>query len=322
MIDMRRSVVLLAAATTLLAGCSAGQGPAGAAAVIGDHVITVDEVQGRFDAVLRTNDPAIAQLEQQHKLDQVSREILRQEVLHQLTVHAAAREGITVQEDEVTEQVAAQAAARDASRDPQGQTGQDPIRALVADTADPRTLARDTLTRAELARRQAGRFALTFDAVIVQTPQRARELARQIAAQPEKSGEIIRAEGASQRESALNFRVGNTTQQEIGTAMFLYAQNPSVFMISPGADQESTGYRVIYVKTRTAAPAPDQRVIAQFETEDLAQLGEFVLRDQVAIDGLKLSPRYGTWDLIQMLPAPSQEASATSEVLPVSSPAP
>ena len=92
---------LVGVAVALLAtGCGTGPAKAGSAAIVGGQAINLETVQGRTITVLK-KEPAAQQMQDQGKLDQVSRLVLADEITHKIADHAAQRENITVDETKV-----------------------------------------------------------------------------------------------------------------------------------------------------------------------------------------------------------------------------
>ncbi|MBV8932586.1 MAG: hypothetical protein JO285_08580, partial [Kutzneria sp.] len=90
---IRRPVILLAACAAtgaLLAGCDTSQGQVGAAAIVGDHIVTLDDVQQQITQEL-VAEPEARELQKAGKFDQVARLIVQLSVWHELTTQLAAR---------------------------------------------------------------------------------------------------------------------------------------------------------------------------------------------------------------------------------------
>src|SRR4051812_8151272 len=96
---MRRpgALVAVAASSLLLAACGGGPSQVGAAAIVDGQAISLDGVQSKLDALIKT-DKFTQQLQQQRKLDLVSRAIVSREVLYKLVDKAAQAEGLRVDE--------------------------------------------------------------------------------------------------------------------------------------------------------------------------------------------------------------------------------
>jgi hypothetical protein len=92
-----RVLFAVLASCLVLAGCGSGPSQVGAAVIVGDHAVSVDDVQGKLDKLLQDN--ALAKtLAQQHKLDLLSRSIVSREVLNRATDEAAKADGLVVDE--------------------------------------------------------------------------------------------------------------------------------------------------------------------------------------------------------------------------------
>src|SRR2546423_138692 len=97
-----RLLLAALAGCLLLAGCGSGPSQVRAAVLIGDQEVSVDQVQQLIDNAVADR-PAARQLAQQHKLDLLGREIVRQLVLHELLGRAAQREHLTADPSLVAE---------------------------------------------------------------------------------------------------------------------------------------------------------------------------------------------------------------------------
>ncbi len=157
--------MLIAVLTALVAGltaCGSGPSQVNSAVIVDGKSISVDEVQGLLDKVVREQ-PAAKPLAQQHKLDLVAREAVSQLVLHQLLTKAAARgEASRVEREDVD-----QAMAQDPFKDKLPTDGSVPPDALASQLVYRARDLRDTVTDqvllAQLADKYFDKLQVTMD---------------------------------------------------------------------------------------------------------------------------------------------------------------
>src|SRR5207247_2480565 len=114
-------------------------------------------VQQRVDSVLR-KEPAAQQLQQQRKLDQVSRSVVQGQVWHALLQRAAEREGVSYDEQQVSQLIDQAGGPEQASK------------GTIYDASTFRERARDQLTMVQLGRKYQNQLVVTYD--ITQVPSR------------------------------------------------------------------------------------------------------------------------------------------------------
>lgn len=313
---MRRSVVLIAAATTLVAGCSTGQGdPTVAVTVGGVSVSTVDQVQQQLNDLLSRNQQA-QEMAQQRKLDQVARGIVTQDVLHALTADAARQQGITVDESLVN-----QLAPILTAPPPQQGTDADPgaqLTSIVNGAFNANDVARDKVLQMELGRKVAGTVSVVMDAAVVSDQNEARSLANQIAQHPDQATKLVQGAKSALQDPFVDKQFGGSQDTSVDTLMsnavspFMYIPVGSVLMWRLPGDQG--GYAVIFVKQRTIGkPGAD---ISQANPLQLADVGKTALMTLAMQRGVTPNQRYGTWDLVGMQVVAASEAATGSFVLP------
>lgn len=310
---MRRTIVMIAATTLLVAGCSTGQGDPKVAIVVGDtNVSTVEQVQTRLNDLLATN-PAAQEQAKQHKLDQVSRGIVTQQALNHLTAELAKRENITV-DDEMVTRLTPLLTGEQAG-------ASDPFQSLVDSAFPTHEVARNRLILAEIGRRAIGRTASTFDAGIVNTQEGARELAKQIAAQPDRAAALIQAAPDKVRDPVLDQQLSPESAQDLNE-LVQQAGSPLVALpaktvVTYRLTGEQGGYVVLYVKSKSPARLPANADLSGLSPMQLAQVGQAQLIPLALEQAVKPNPRYGSWDSVSLKVVPVAEAAALSLVLPV-----
>jgi hypothetical protein len=283
----RFSLVGVAALLAVSAvGCATGPAKAGSAAIVGGQAINLETVQERTITVLK-KEPAAQQMQDQGKLDQVSRLVLADEITHKIAEHAAQRENITVDEtkvyDAVQEKGGPEAAAKQSEQD--------------ATTIYRRQ--RDVLVMGELAKRNLSTLEVVIDFFQSKDPKEAKEKAAEVAADPSKMSRFIqeapRTTGG-QQASSTNQRVRVTENPSLVHTM-LWGVKPGTVVAFP-ADEQQSSWMVALVKERNrVSPVPGEDDLA--ERIDPRLLGAFGLRiaQFLAADlDIEVNPRYGVWD--------------------------
>lgn len=294
---IRPGVVLAVAALVLamLAGCGSGPSQVGAAAIVGDRSVPLDQVQQQLDTVLAKEGPeAKAQLKAGDQLDDVSRQIVSLEIQHELLTIIAQRERLSVDEQQVTQLIDQLGGAEAASK------------GTVYSVENFRERARDQLLAVELGRKYLSRVAVTVDYTTADTRAAAKQRVEQLAAAGAAGArEQIRGDAEQGGAAALDQRI-------------VAAQNPSfasapVFGVPKGtvvafpSDQQAGSWLVMVVTSRSTTgggsqPARgteglDQALLAATGLRQLAMTAERV--------GVRLNPRYGVWDPVSLQAVPN-----------------
>jgi hypothetical protein len=278
---------LVGVAVALLAtGCGTGPAKAGSAAIVGGQAINLETVQERTVTVLK-KEPAAKQMQDQGKLDQVSRLVLADEITHKIADHAAQRENITVDEtkvyDAVQEKGGPEAAAKQSEQD--------------ATTIYRRQ--RDVLVMGELAKRNLGTLEVVIDFFQSKDPKEAKEKAAEIAADPSKMSRFIqeapRTTGG-QQASATNQKVRVTENPSLVHTM-LWGVKPGTVVAFP-ADEQQSSWMVALVKERNrVSPTPGEDDLAErIDPRLLAAFGLRIAQYLAADLDIEVNPRYGVWD--------------------------
>jgi hypothetical protein len=278
---------LVGVAVALLAtGCGTGPAKAGSAAIVGGQAIELKTVQDRTITVLK-KEPAAQQMQDQGKLDQVSRLVLADEITHKIAEHAAQRENITVDEtkvyDAVQEKGGPEAAAKQSEQD--------------ATTIYRRQ--RDVLVMGELAKRNLSRLEVVIDFFQSKDPKEAKEKAAEVAADPSKMSRFIqeapRTTGG-QQASATNQKVRVTENPSL-VHTTLWGVKPGTVVAFP-ADEQQSSWMVALVKERNrVSPVPGEDDLAErIDPRLLAAFGLRIAQFLAADLNIEVNPRYGVWD--------------------------
>lgn len=315
-----RALVSVVLGCLLLASCGSGPSRARAAVLIGDHQITVDEVQQVIDRAV-TDQPAAQQMAQQHKLDLLGRAIVGQFVQHEMITRVAQREGLRA-DPALVAQLA------NALDQPLPTNGVDPSQlvdeiALIA--RDHTEAATDYALEQALGAKYFHNLSVTLDFTTVGSdengPRRdqARAKTEQFAASPNGAHQVIQADqqnGTSAKEnvafSAASYFDTSTVPQS--TAIFGVPAG-TVVTFEPDSS-ESTWVVAVVRKRDLSTPVPDSEAQGPPNVQTLVMLGQRLLQQDVERSGVQINPRYGVWDPIAMDVAPSA-AEVSGFVLPV-----
>lgn len=309
---------VLTAAAVLVAGCGSGANKANAAAIIDGRTISVDDIQSRVEKVMKGNQFA-QQLQQQHKLDLLSRSILTREVNYELTAVAAQRENLRVDEAALAQRVVERA-------QPQQQPDATAIEAnldkATDEAFDEREVARNELLSEELAKSYLGRLQITITGAIVrgtQAKKQAQDLAKQLAENPAKSTEIVTP---LQNDAAVDFEmslitgvlVAQSAGFELATTPIVSAQANTVvaFSLAPHMlqNQGENLWFVALIKNRNpngTLPEREREAADSVPPELLNKIGRRLVSQYIGDIKFEIGPRYGVWDPIGNNVAPRAE---------------
>jgi hypothetical protein len=323
---IRRPVVLTAALAvlgTVLAGCGSGPSQVNAAVIIGDRVISVDEVQRRLDMALKA-EPAARELAKNHRLDLVSRGIVSELIRHELLAEAARREGLTVSEQDVTELVT------------RGSLPEDPVLRSVQAGFDRGQLVRDQLLSVSLGQKYRDRLHVTVDGAVLASSdarEKADELARKLAAQPDRAVQLLESAATEEIQPVPDqtfgpistFAIyGESQQQQVSLIPVLGVPENTVIAFPFGSGDQGAGARwlVALVRQRDVNGTPSEQEVpfaSQVTPQWLHSVGQQLVSPLAAELGVRISPRYGVWDELAVGVAPN-EAEKAGIVLPAANP--
>ncbi len=310
---LRRAVAPFAAVTALvvsLSACGTGPSQVNSAVIIDDHVISVDEVQSLVDEVAK--EPAARSLAQQHKLDLVAREAVRQLITEEVLAGVAREEGVRVDRQQLADL---------REQNPLGQElptdGSMPAEQLVPELVYRArgfdAYANEQLLLGALARKHLGRDSARYNVVSVQDAADARELAEKIVARPESAASLMRALAEEEGTEAMIDRDTGASPDGV----YLSAPENAVFVLPAGQGaQGGGGYQVVHVlSTETADTVSPDLDLSQIDSSQLPSLGRYVLRPHVIEAGIRISPRYGVWNDATLTVVPKSEAQVSGYVL-------
>jgi hypothetical protein len=319
-----RNTVLIAVLAALVAGltaCGSGPSQANSAVIVDGQSITVDEVQNLLDKIVREQ-PAAKPLAQQRKLDLVAREAVSQLIQHELLVKAAREENISVRREDV-----AQAMAQDPFKEELPADGSVPPDALASQLVYRARDLRDTVTDqvllAQLADKYFDKLQVTMDytTVVSDNPsakpesmrEQAEKKAREFAADPDKVADLIakEQEGGGDAQEGAQFPA---VQSAALAATAMFGSEPgTVVAFEPSAEQAL--WVVGLIRERDTDATVDTSQAPQVSATELVAVGLRMLQPYAEQAEIKVSPRYGVWDMAAMGVAPS-EGETEGLVLP------
>lgn len=293
---VRRVVVGALAAVLLVGGCSnAGPSQVGAAAIVGTTGIPVERVQSRLDTVLtKEGDQTRAQLVAGRQLDDLSRQIVTLFIRHELIQLAARREHVSVTSQQVSQLLYELGGPEEASK------------GTIWDAEGFRQQAGDRLLAVELGRRALS-SAVTFDYTTAATRSAAIQRAQQlVAAGPRAARELIDADAEAGNDATVNKRV-------VAGDDPIFASSPA-FGVARGsvvafqlADTQPWLIMVIRNHTDQAKPSAGAPDPGQIDPDVLEAIGLRQVARLTENTNLRLNPRYGVWDVINMAAVPSED---------------
>jgi hypothetical protein len=325
-------VASIAVGALVLTGCGSGPSRIGAAAIVGDQVITVDDIQAR----LRTAAPDLREAVDRQGAEQgvapgaplppevlpsESRRLVTVRVLHELIVEQSRRDGIVVAPQRVDAALAAVGGAEAAARG----SGFDP--------ATIRELVGDQLAAADIGRREFDRLSVTIDYATAPNRALAEQLAERVVADPAGAPALFAGLPAGSGATDLVLRPGadqGAGVQSSASSLLFGLPAGTVAVTSSGSGSSSaqapdpaTGpWTVINVRERRLdAPPPAGTITPAARVDDQTMFG-FGLRllQPLALEqGVTVNPRYGTWDPTQLDVV--ETPAAAGSVTPVRAPA-
>jgi hypothetical protein len=271
----------------VVSGCG-GPSQADAAVIVGDSVVSLESVQTQLTGALQR---VPAGSLQQDTPSAIARDIVTNEVLHGLIERQSAAAGIVVSDADIDTFIAQQGGA-DAL-----------LQNSILDTAGLRQQVRDHLLTAELARRAVGGMQVTADLVAATSRQEAQQDAQKLAAGGPAADALLRDPQTSQRDSQYK---AATTPEAADTVLFGMAVGDTVYF-QPNPQQST--WIVARVTDRRDDVPSDPAAVSQISQDQLASIGKRMLQPVADQLGVRVNPRYGVWDPIQLRVVPADQTS-------------
>jgi hypothetical protein len=290
-----RVIAAVAVVGAVVSGCG-GPDQAGSAVIVGSDAVPLERVQSQLDVALAKTDQ-IAQLTAQGGTPaDLARSIVTREVLHDLLARRAAAEGIVVTDQQVDAQLADNGGAEAI------------VDGSLYDMTTLRERVRDDLVAAQLAQRSVAGLSVTVDLVAATSRDEADAKARALA----EGGPAADALFGDPRTSARATTVqAASAPSDAGTVLFGVPVGGVVaFQPNP---QQSTWIVFRVTDRRTDAPS-DPAAVSSISQSELITIGERLLQPTAEELGIRVNPRYGLWDPIQLRVVAQDQQAGT--VLP------
>ncbi|MCR6487247.1 SurA N-terminal domain-containing protein [Amycolatopsis sp. OK19-0408] len=344
-----RALVAVVAGAFLLAGCGSGPSQVGAAAIVGDHSVSIDRVQDLINKAVREQ-PYAQKLASEHKLDQLGRAIVGQLVVHELLTQIAEKEGIAVNYGQVDAQLKSDPLTGPVPADSSNEA--QAVSQVVARTRDHREELTDTYLAQALAEKKLPNLSVTFDYTSIgsmpsqdgsEPPQgpaaqkAAYDLARQFAADP--AAVAKRITGDAQYEQQLRQQAAQAGQNtdsippltgvgEVQPAAQvpalattpLFGSPANSVTVFPYPNRAGTWFVGVVRQRVDDRPVATEQAPALDATTKTA-IGMRQLQPYADKLGVRVNARYGVWDVVGMSVVANQD-TAQGLVLPLGGAAP
>jgi hypothetical protein len=276
-----RVVVAVLAAGVLVGGCG-GPDQAGAAVIVDGSVVPLERVQSQLDTALSRPDRLAALTAQGGGPADVARSIVSREVIHDLLQRRAAAEDIAVSDAQVDARLAESGGVQAA------------LDSSIYDLPALRSRVRDDLIAMALADKSVGGLSVTADLVAVMSRDDADRTAQTLSAGGPAADALFGNPQTSARGTVYD---AVTAPDAAGTVLF---GTPVGGVVAFQPDQRQSTWIVFKVTDRrTDAPFDQQAVSAISSTQKVA-IGERLLQPDADRLGIRVNPRYGAWDPIQL----------------------
>lgn len=291
-------VAAVAVVAALVGGCGAGPAQAGSAVIVGNEAVPVEVVAARLDTAVAVPGLVEELAAQGKTVPDLAREIVTGIVLGELLERAAAREGVTVTDEDVEREIARSG-------------GHETLLAGAPyDGTVLREIVRNQLTSIRLGERYAQGLAVTVDLIATESREEADAAAETLAAGGPGAEALIRSAVQNARQGAVVPVVPETAAWPVfgvpvGTTV--------VFEPSPG----QAGWVAAKV-TAIGTEEADAEAAGDLPPNALAALGRQLARPAAVEAGLRVNPRYGRWDPITLAVVP--DALDNGRILPPAAP--
>lgn len=299
----------LAAGTGLLAaGCGAGPSQVGAAAIVGTTVIPLEQVQQSFADVLARNPDAKSGLKQQHKMPDLTRQLVTLGIQHELVNQVSQQEGLSASDADVAKLIAAQGGAAAAAKN------------SVFDENGIREHAKDQLKLMELAKRYLPKLSVTIDVTFADDRAGALDRAKRMSQGPQQAAQVVEADKASGQSAQAGLTLKALDSPENATSPLFGTPAGSVVAYQAGQQSQGGQWVVALIRSRDLNQAADSKAVGQqidnISPQVLQAVGQRQLVPAADRLGIKINPRYGVWDPVAIGAAPSSDQAIGMEFPP------
>jgi hypothetical protein len=277
-----RVVATVLVAGVLVAGCGGGPDQAGAAVIVDGDAVPLESVQSQLEVALSRPDRLAALTAQGGGPADVARSIVSREVIHDLLRRRAAAEGITVSDAQI-----------DTRLDESG--GVDAaLQSSIYDLPTLRNRVHDDLIAMALADKSVGGLAVTADLVASTSRADAEAVAQKLSAGGPAADALFGNPETSARGTVYN---AVTAPDAAGTVLF---GTPVGGVVAFQPDQRQSTWIIFKVTDRRTDAPFDQQAVSSISSTQKVTIGERLLQPDAQQLGVRVNPRYGVWDPIQL----------------------
>lgn len=281
-----RVIVLAVVIGALVSGCGSGPSQVGAAAIVGQVAVPTSDVEQRLDDALSRTEIVDQLTAQGITTADITRDIVTQSVIHQLSVDAALRYGIVVTEADVDAELAALG-------------GTDAVlERFLGDVDTARERVWDQLVAEKLAEQQINGLAVTVDIAGLASRSEAESVARLFAAGG-PAADAYFAENPDTSRRGYEYRASANPEVAVSAVFGTAVGGAGWFQPVPG-QQSWIAFRVLDRRTDAPPVAPEVDVVQQIGRAGLAEIGLRLLQPVADEVGVRVNPRYGVWDPVAM----------------------
>lgn len=265
--------------------------------IVGNSSVSLTDVQARVDQVLNRSDVMTNLTARGNTAADIARFVATRQVQHLLLAQAAQRDGIVVDDQRVDAELAKPDTAQMLNGD------------LVFDPVAAREAVRDQLIAEALTAKYLDRLAVTVDVTTASSRDEALSKARLLAAGPAQAAAVLAADGANAQRN-LQLRAALVPQS---AALFLFG-TPAGQVVATQTSASPDVWTLVRVTRRsTDGPPvgdPNATSVAQLGVQTMDDIGRRLTQPLAEQLGVRVSPRYGTWDplFLSVLP-PGQQPS-------------
>ncbi len=287
-----RVVAAVLAAGALITGCG-GPDQAGAAVIVGSDVVPLESVQSQLQVALKKPGSLDALTAQGGGPADVARSIVGRAVIHDLLQRRAAAEGLAVSDAQVDTRLE-ESGGVDAA-----------LQSSIYDLPTLRSRVRDDLLATALAEKSIGGLSVTADLVAVTSEADAQRIAMLLAAGGPAADALFGDPQTSARGTAYD---AVTSPEAAGTVLF---GTPVGGVVAFQPNQRQSTWIVFRVTDRRTDAPFDQQAISAISSTQKTTIGERLLQPDADRIGVRVNPRYGVWDPIQLRVVAEDERAGT-----------
>lgn len=281
-----RAVAAAAVVGALLSGCGTGPSQVGSAAIVGSRSVPTSEVQARLDQTFARKELVDQLTAHGVGAPEIARDVVTQTVLHELSVRAAAAEGIVVSPADI-----------DAELELRGGV-ETLLERWLFDLPLLRERIGDELIAERLAAKQVNGLAVIVDILGVASREQAVDTARRLAAGGPSADELF-TQNPQTSLQGFEYRAGANPDVATSAVFGTPVGFTGYFQPTPGQDSWIV-FRVLDRRVLATAAAAEPDAVATIGKAGLADIGIRLLQPVATQAGVRVNPRYGVWDPIAM----------------------